>query len=752
MNNIMTWTINPIFPLWLVVLAGLLCLAALFHGTRLLVRKNIPRALVMGLAVLRLLAILIFLLCLLRPALTYQRAPVRAAEDLLVLMDTSRSMGLPAAETGGSRLEQALDVFQRGSFPAAFLERFKVHWFAFDRDARRLARREVAGLKPDGEDTRYAESLATAWHAYRLGPARASLAGRVLLVSDGRDRSARDAVQEAQRLGLTVDVLAPPAADRMPAAPDVSISGVQSPRRVLLGSESRFLVTVRQSQADQLPLRLTLAEEGQEVLRRDFEFAAGETERQLSLAYRPSGAGIRRYALRVAPRAAALTSAPPWEVSVKVESRQNEVLLLEDTWRWEFKFLRRVLEKDPGFSFTGFLARYPGGFYLQFCEPDRRASLGGFPQTREELSWFDTFIIGDVNPLRWPKALAPALYDLVVEEGKSLVIVAGPHLDRLREVAELEALLPVELAPAASRPLPGPVPIRVGPEELGSPLFFRGAAGGGKRWPALPPLDQIYAPLRKKPAATILLEAVGRANEYGPLIVAAEHTAGRGRVLFLGSDCFWKWQLSPAPDADGNTPYNIFWQQALRALAPGRLAAGNVSLELQSDRGRYLAGQVVGLRCGIRSDRPLESPALEAEVTLPAGRRLPLALVPDPASGGQYRAEFQADLPGQYRLRAALAADGRPVADAESVLDVQAPEPENAPGPVNAANLERLAAATGGRVIVADDPASWPAGAGQAQTVRQVRTINFWSDYALLLALIAVLGLDWLFRLLRGLV
>ncbi|MFA5343712.1 MAG: vWA domain-containing protein [Kiritimatiellia bacterium] len=753
----MTLTLNPIFPVWLVVLAGAAAIALLFHCLRVLFcEKNVPRSWVAFLGSLRLLAIVLFLLCLLRPGVTYVRA-LAQAPDLLVLVDTSRSMGLPGAAAGASRLDQMLARLQSGRFAGDFLKRFNVYWFAFDRAARPLASRDVSGLKADGEDTCYAESLATALNFYRQNKTLESgaglQAGRVLLVSDGRDRSDQDAAAQARRLGLTLDVLAPPVEEAAHSAPAVSIVGVQSPRRVLLGSESRFLVTVRHRNAARIPLRLTLAEGGKDILRRDFEFAPSESERRISLAYRPVSVGIKRYDLRVAARAtAAATSAPPCEVSVKVESRKNEVLMLEDTWRWEFKFLRRVFENDPSFTFTGFLARGPG-IYMQFGEPDRRVSLGGFPQTRAELSWFDTFLVGDVDPARWPKALAPALYDLVVEEGKSLIVVAGPNLNRLRRVGELDALLPVELAPDSSKPIRGPVAVRISPEGAASPLFFYGGDAGRKRRLDLPPLDQIYAPLRKKPAATILLEAANQANEYGPLIVAAEHTVGRGRVLFLGTDSFWKWQMIPAPDADGNTPYNIFWQQTLRALQPSRLAAGNVTLWMQTDRSSYIAGQAVTLNFEIRSDRPLERPGLEANVTIPDGRKIPLALVPHPARGGQYQSEFQASAAGQYHIDAAVLLEGRVAADAESIIDVQAPEPEAAPGALNMANLERLAAATGGRLIAPDDPASWPPDAGKDKVmVRQARALDFWAGYELLLALIAVLGLDWLLRLLRGFV
>src|SRR6185503_17282301 len=116
-----------------------------------------------------------------------------------------------------------------------------------------------------------------------------------------------------------------------------------------------------------------------------------------------------------------------YAVSVQVLSDRHEILLLEDAWRWSFKFLRRILEDDPSFSMTAMLTRSQTAF-VQFGEPDRKVNLGRFPQGRAELDWFDTIILGDVNPTRWPRGLSAAIAKSVKDDGKSLVVVAGPNI------------------------------------------------------------------------------------------------------------------------------------------------------------------------------------------------------------------------------------------------------------------------------------------------------------------------------------
>ncbi len=151
--------------------------------------------------------------------------------------------------------------------------------------------------------------------------------------------------------------------------------------------------------------------------------------------------------------------------------------------------------------------------------------MGGFPQGYEELSWFDTIMLGDVDPSRWPAGFAASLRELVVERGRSLVVIAGPGTQRLQRVSALQDLLPVEM-PQSLRPVSGAVRLRVTPEGLASSLFNQPNALA--IWRDLPPMDQIYPPIRKKPGATILVESADYTNEYGRLIVMAEHTVGRG--------------------------------------------------------------------------------------------------------------------------------------------------------------------------------------------------------------------------------
>jgi len=748
----MTISWVPGLPLWAIALITCALLALLVQGSLVLARKRLPRRWIAALAALRVAIVLVFAICLLQPIVSFQRT-VQEGPPLFVLLDTSKSMGVKDSSESASRLADSLQWMETSGLRKTLAGRPNVHWFAFDGHARSVAPADVTALEAGGPTTRYAESLADAWEFYRQQRTEGLAVvpgGRVLLASDGNDSDPRDAAETARRLGLAVDTLAPAPAPAGGEKARVTVAQVQAPRRVLLGAESRFAVTLRQEGLAQKPLTLQLKEGDKLVATQPFTFAADQPEKMVNVSFRPEEAGLKEYSLAVEGAPSGKTSgsdAPHY--SVQVVGARNEVLFIEDSWRWEFKFLRRIFEDDPSFTLTAFLSRGENAF-VQLAEPDRRTQVTGFPQSRSELAGFDTLVLGSAEPRRWPRGFADALRQLVEEDGKSLIVIAGPHLRQMMDQPGLAALLPVELSHDSATPTPGPVAVRVTAEGLGTQFFAASGNAPAAFWTSLPPVDQIYPAIRKKPAATALVEAAQLANPYGNLILMAEHTVGRGRVLFVATDTLWKWQMHAAA-VEGPTPYQVFWQQALRTLAPIRQSTGNVNLNIQPDRSRYEPGQTVVLRAEVQSGRPLPKARVQAQVTLPDGKQLPLDFAPDATEAGIHTARFDVTMPGQHKVAATVVAEDKPAADMLIAFDVEEGTGELAGQRINEANLIRIARDTGGHHIDRADPTTWRALESIKKVpVTRLQTVDLWNDYALLLLLSALLGADWLLRLLRG--
>lgn len=730
---------NPVLPTWLTWLLLLAMFVAFTFGTLTLIRKQVAGRWVRWLTALRIGMLVTFLAIVLQPVFTYSRN-VPQLPEMLILMDTSRSMAQSASES--TRLDEVRKHLRAGELATTLRGNHHGHWFAFSATAKPIRENDIADLKPDGATTDIASSIdAACTHMRAIGKTPT----RIVLATDGNDHGSADALESARRWGVVVDVLAP--SDTKNAPPlAVMIADVQSARRVLLGSDTHFRVTLSRgsANANDATHNLRVTEDGKKLLDQPIVFKAGRTEQTVLLTHKPTVAGLKQFGFSLAGAAKDVT---PFTLPIQVLDSKYEVLILEDRWRWEYKYLHRLFEDDPSFRFSAMLNR-GGGAFVQFASPDRRVNLVGFPQSRADLEAFDTFVLGDVKPDQWPHGLAADLARLITDDGKSLVVIAGPNLHGLVDIPELHAILPVELTADSGKPIDGPVAVRQREDGANSPFFFQLRAGDDGQ---LPPVDHVYPVLRKRPGATVLLEAAKERNPFGNLIVIAEHAVGRGRVLFIGTDTLWKWHTL-APNIDGPTPYAIFWQQAFRAMTPTRTQLGAVNLWLTPDRTRVETDRPVVLHAEVQSARSVAGGNLQSTLTLPSGQRVPLVFMVDPANPKIYRTEFSCTETGTHQIQATWITDGKVVAEAMTTIQVEEGRKEDADTGIDWAFLSRLTQGTGGKLIDPAQRETWPTSDARLPAVRVTSTIDPWGNFTLLLLLCAFLAGDWFIRLFNGLV
>src|SRR5262249_23108403 len=153
-------------------------------GTWSMLHKQVRPGWAALLALLRLIVLALVVLVLLQPVVSYSSSATPLPE-LLVLIDTSRSMGQPAGRGDTTRLAETLGILRAGNFATALQGRLRPRWFRFGGSASPLTEQEVSGLEPTGADTRIGASLED---ACRLLRAEGKSPRRVLLVSDGNDR------------------------------------------------------------------------------------------------------------------------------------------------------------------------------------------------------------------------------------------------------------------------------------------------------------------------------------------------------------------------------------------------------------------------------------------------------------------------------------------------------------------------------------------------------------------------------------
>lgn len=238
------------------------------------------------------------------------------------------------------------------------------------------------------------------------------------------------------------------------------------------------------------------------------------------------------------------------------------VLYVEGLPRWEFRYIRQELARDPHIR-------------LSTCQisGDSDALEGENPPAKR-LEVFnprgtvDVVILGDVDPRQLADAQMQALVDFV-KGGGGMAFIAGEHFNpSAYEKTPLEALLPVSPSPAkrADKPTSKPFHLQLTNSGQRSPLLrLDDDEAKSQRMieTGLPALWWFRDDVEEKADAKVLAQhptAMGQGNRPIPLIVTRQF--GQGRVEFIGIDSTWRWRAYAKSDV-----FFTFWKAQLRYLA-----------------------------------------------------------------------------------------------------------------------------------------------------------------------------------------
>jgi len=476
------------------------------------------------------------------------------------------------------------------------------------------------------------------------------------------------------------------------------------------------------------------------------------------------------------------------EQSIEVIGDPARVLLIDGEPRWEFRYLRNALARDPHVRVEAVVPHQPalvlpsdraGG-----TDPSAKISKVpdlptypmnlpalGDPEKDDPLSRFDAIILGDVAPADIPVGFWERLESHVAERGGTLIIVPGPrHWRELWGEAAARSSIPRALTPLTGlraatideslidpdRPsLPPGIPVVPTPEALAEqsawPMFRIRETSTledvSKLWADLP--RQPWALIgRLKPGATALAAALGSGGET----VIASQRFGLGRVLWMGIDGTWRWRYRV-----GDALHHRFWGQTVRwASASGKLTGGDDRVRFGATRTRVEEGDPVRIRARI-SETPTNLPAqpiLAARVAslddrTGAGSETLIALRPLAGQPQTFEGKTPPLAPGRYSIRVEAPTLGEYRGTKASFQVVPRFSGEKVELAASRTQLERLAQATGGQVVD-DDEAERLVDLlrpfARSTTVPRFRVISLWDQPATILVFLAIVSADWVVR------
>lgn len=536
------------------------------------------------------------------------------------------------------------------------------------------------------------------------------------------------------------------------AVPDVSITDVVSGSFAFLRAPLTIEVRVERSGLAMESVPVTLTRNGQPAGSAVARFdAEGHGSALFTLVPDAPGRFVYEASVPVAAEDAVPTNNRMSRV-VRVVRDRVRVLQVCGSPSLDQKFLRLFLKEDPGVDLVSFFILRTQSDLRSGFSPDE-LSLIEFPYRRlfdDDLSTFDLVILQnfDYEPF-FERDSTRLLGNLAqyVRDGGALAMVGGDRSFDLGKYGgtPLEEVLPVKLGvqgESVDEAAFTPMLTEAGARHPVTRLLAD-VAENAALWQRLPPMHGTNLTLGAAPGAGVLLRHPSRKEGGAGLPVLAVRQVGSGRSMALTVDSSWRWSFSEAALGGGNEAYLRFWKSAMRWLV-GDPDEQAVVLELPRENvepdeplrltarvrdagfAAVAGANVVGTVIGPDGEVPLSSPTGddgEATFLLPTAQR------------------------GAHRVKiTATSADGAALGSAETVYAVITRDPELDRIGADAATLQALAEATGGRFVAAgawQEPIRDPAA---GRTIQDRRESPLWSAPLLALLAASALALSWWIR------
>lgn len=681
----------------------------------------------------------VVLVALGRPTLVLQRNRVEPAY-VAVLLDESRSMdrketyadpqlagriteGAGLASPEGlvefSRLELLRAALLDGDAAPlrALLERNALQLYTFAATASAAASAQTP-KEGDGPSRRIEQAAAGGGATDLAGAVRKvfdDAHGRrlaaVIIAGDGRCTTETDVTALAELAGARrVPILAVRIGSPAPVR-DLRVGPLRAEESVFAGDLLAVEARVEAVGLDRaMPVTVQLVDERSGLVAASETVALGPAEggdgaaaaAAVELRTKPTRPGLARYRVE--------TPALPDEISTENNADLIEVMVLEEKLsvlyvegypRFEYRYLKNALVREPSMRVSVLLLEADDQFVQEGTEPIRR-----FPETPEELNRYDVVLFGDVDPLAgW---LSPSqlrmLLDFVGNTGGGFGVIAGErYAPRRFRGTPLEKLLPVRLDPDASRDVAFITSegfnAQLTPDgESSRVLRFASDLEESRRlFKALPPLYWYAPSLGPRPGATVLVEhpSARAAAGLAPLVVLGRY--GAGKIFYQATDDTWRWRRHT-----GEFLHDTYWVRITRELMRPRGVGRDKRLVIRTDQRDYAYGERVEIEVEVLDSELLSELGDELSLVLAdsdetAVMRTPLARVGDAVT--LFEGSCVPPRIGSFALSVENVAPRPGDKPAAARIRVSPTDPESAQLEADHAILERLTQATGGRMV-----------------------------------------------------
>lgn len=741
--------------LWLGV-AGLVAASAVATYTIARGKSSVTdRGIMAGLRV-ALLGVIVF--CLMQPTLILSTV-VPQQNFVGILIDDSRSMEL-RDEEGTPRSAFIAEAFgpDESELMAELSERFVLRFFRFSDVTQRMD--GLDELTFNGTHTNLGRALDAARQELSGVPLSA-----LILVSDGADNDKRpltEALVPLQAAGVPVFTVG--LGDEV-IEPDIELGRVALPRAVLEGSTLIVDVVVTQNGFGRRTVPIIVEDDIRILTEETIELGRDGEPVVARISFELTEAGPHRIQFRIPlqpdERVERNNRRSAW---VNVRGEREKILYFEGEPRFEVKFIRRAVEADENLQLV-VLQRTAQSKFLRLAVTDSTELEFGFPLEREDLYRYRALVLGSVEASFFTHDQLQMIADFVSERGGGLLFLGGHNAFAEGGWAgtPVEEVMPVVLGVPQREPdgFFGEVKVTPTLAGLAHPAVQLDADAEGVkiRWDSMPPVTVVNPLTRVRPGATTLLEGefssprlplAGESFDGGQLnqVILAFQRYGRGKSIALTTQDTWLWQMTlPLEDQS----HESFWKQLLRWLVDGVPDA----VAVQTDQEQVEPGETVRLVAHVSDSTYIEvnDASVTARVTSPSGVVESLPAEWSVETDGEYTVEFRPAEMGDYQIELTAERDGVPLGSSSTYVHAAPSDEEYFGAGRHTQLLQRIADETGGQFYTPETVGTLPeditiTGAG----VTIVEEKDLWDMPVLFLMMLLLMGAEWGFRRVRGMV
>jgi hypothetical protein len=604
------------------------------------------------------------------------------------------------------------------------------------------------------------------------------IAGYILL-TDGRDNSQLDPVLTAEQLGQMKIPVYPVLLGSANQPKDISVSALDYPQTAFKEDKPLLKARIGTSGFEGQPVRVVLKQGDQELDVKQFQSAG--VSKILEFELPSKELGRQEFTLE--------TDVLPGETrddnnektfAINFVDDQSHVLLVDETARWEFRFLHNALERDKRIDlqqvlfeqpYMGLLPHpfFPNQLLINVPQENQADNQGAAANRADQPKPFadkDLIIIGDVSPEHVEEEKWKQIQSFVGDQGGTLVLLAGKkYLPLAHRSQTLNELLPVKDLEVVDW---NQANFKVPPDERGmhltltpegeqEPLFQFDATPDINRdiWKELPGhLWFLQGTL--KPGASVLAYGVSPFNapldeQRDGVIVLRQY--GSGQVIWIGIDSTWRWRFRI-----GDRYHHRFWGQMARWAARNKASAGNEYVKFSLNKTDIDAGEIATATARWTQEYLQQHPDVKSTVQIfqaaePDQVVASFDLLPQKNQPQLQEANLPPLEPGEYQLK--LIPSTREPGDKEIVTPLFVHEVKTIELGNLASNpqlLTEMAESSGGKLLT-------PGTIDQLlqlipnlnQEISHQDEVSLWDHWLILLLIMGVLTVEWAIRKLNGL-